>query len=131
MFTFIPYIGTYIGAVVPFFIAIIEGSFDLALWVVIIVAVTHFIQNVFIEPFDVGGSINIGPFFTIFSLILGDVVWGIPGIILFLPLLGILKIIFENIDNLHPFAYLIGNQKDETSKKSFWMKIKNIFTGSN
>jgi predicted PurR-regulated permease PerM len=125
--TFIPYIGTIIGAVPPFLIAIIEGSFDLAIWVIIIVSVAHLIQNIFIEPYVVGGSIKIGAFFTIFMLIVGDVVWGIAGIILFLPLLGILKIIFENIESLRPFAYLIGDQKESSPNDTIWGRIKGIF----
>jgi predicted PurR-regulated permease PerM len=106
-----------------------SGSFNLAFWVVVVISAAQIIQNYFIEPTVVGGSVNISPFFTIFILILGGVVWGIAGIILFLPLLGILKIIFENVESLHPYAFLIGDQKDSSAPEQLWEKAKRLFSG--
>lgn len=124
----IPYIGTLIGGLAPYFMAILDGSFNQSVWVVIIILIVNVIDHYFIEPYVVGGSINISPFFAIFILILGGVVWGIAGIILFLPLLGILKIIFENVEGLHPYAYLIGDQGDTLASGNIWGKIKGIFS---
>jgi predicted PurR-regulated permease PerM len=125
--SFIPYVGTFIGALVPFFMAIIQGSFHLAVWVIIVVSLAHVFQNYIIEPYFVGGSVNISPFFTILILILGGVFWGIAGIILFLPLLGIVKIICENVESLYPFAYLIGTERNSSSHGHLWSKLKGIF----
>lgn len=125
--TFIPYIGPVLGGLLPFFMAIISGSFNQAIWVVLVISASQLFDNYFIEPFVVGGSVNISPFFSIFILILGGVVWGIAGIILFLPLLGIIKIIFENVEGLEPYAYLIGDQKDSSATGKIWEKIKSIF----
>lgn len=123
----IPYIGSLIGGLAPLFMAVLEGSFNQSLGVVIIILLVNLINHYFIEPYIVGGSINISPFFAILILILGGVVWGIAGVILFLPLLGILKIIFENIEGLHPYAYLIGDQRDSSVSGSIWSNIKGIF----
>lgn len=125
--TFIPYVGPVLGGFVPFFIAIISGSFHQAIWVIVIISMAQLLDNYFIEPYVVGGSVNISPFFTIFILILGGVVWGIAGVILFLPLLGILKIIFENVEGMEPYAYLIGDQKKSTAQDEIWKKVKKIF----
>ena len=127
--TFIPYVGPFIGGLVPFFMAIVGGSFNQAAWVLVIVVVAQFIDNYLIEPYVVGGAVNISAFFTIFILILGGVVWGIAGVILFLPLLGIIKIIFENVEGLEPYAYLIGDQKDPSETGGLWSKIKGLFSG--
>ena len=125
--TFIPYAGPILGGMVPFFMAIIEGSFNQALGVVVVISLAQLFDNYFIEPYVVGGSVNISPFFAIFILIVGGVFWGIAGVILFLPLLGILKIIFENIEGLHPYAYLIGDQRDSPAPETIWLKIKGWF----
>lgn len=129
--TFIPYIGPFIGGFIPFFLAIVSGSFNQALWVVVIIGLAQLFDNYFVEPYVVGGSVSISPFFTIFILILGGVVWGIAGVILFLPLLGIFKIIFENVDSLQPYAYLIGDQKKSSGPDGIWKKFKGLFSGKN
>lgn len=105
----VPYIGPLIGGLLPFFIAFVEDSFSQAIEVVIVVLIINMLDHYFIEPYIVGGSVNISPLFTILALVAGGVLWGIAGVILFLPLTGILKIIFDNVEGLHPYAYLIGN----------------------
>lgn len=127
--TFIPYVGPLLGGFVPFFMALVSGSFNQAIWVAVIITLGQLFDNYFIEPYVVGGSVNISPFFTIFILILGGVVWGIAGVILFLPLLGILKIVFENVEGMEPYAYLIGDQKKSSSSSQIMDKLKNLFSG--
>jgi predicted PurR-regulated permease PerM len=126
--TIIPYVGALIGGLVPFFISIIDGPLSQSVGVIIIILLVNVIDHYFIEPYIVGGSVNISPFFTIFVLILGGVVWGIAGIILFLPLSGILKIVFENVEGLQPYASLIGDQRDISPHKNIWSKLKGIFS---
>jgi predicted PurR-regulated permease PerM len=125
--TAIPYVGALIGGLVPFFISIIEGSVNQSVWVVIIILAVNLIDHYFIEPYVVGGSVNISPFFTIFVLILGGLIWGIAGIILFLPLSGILKIILENVQGLQPYASLIGDQSDTSKHQNIWLKLRERF----
>ena len=126
--TIIPYVGALIGGLVPFFISIIDGSFNQSIWVVIIILAINTIDHYIIEPYIVGGSVNISPFFTIFVLILGGLIWGIPGIILFLPLSGIIKIVFENVEGLQTYAFLIGDQRDSSKPKNSWSNLKRIFS---
>ena len=44
------------------------------------------------------------------ALIVGGEIWGISGMILFVPLVGILRVIFEEIPELKPYGYLLGNR---------------------
>jgi predicted PurR-regulated permease PerM len=127
IFTFIPYVGPVLGGLVPFIMAILGNQVNDGIWVVVILTLAQLFDNYFVEPYVVGGSVNIGPFFAIFILILGGVVWGIAGVILFLPLLGILKIVFESIEGLQPYAYLIGDQKESSAKSKIWSGFKHLF----
>jgi predicted PurR-regulated permease PerM len=120
----IPYVGPLIGGLLPFSMALVEGSFSQAIEVAIVVLIVNVIDHYLIEPYVVGGSVRISPLFTILVLVVGGVLWGIAGIILFLPLTGILKIIFENVEGLHPYAYLIGNGEDPSTSNS----MVDIFT---
>lgn len=126
--TVIPYVGALIGGLVPFFISLIDGSLNQSIWVIIIILLINTIDHYIIEPYIVGGSVNISPFFTIFVLILGGLIWGIAGIILFLPLSGIIKIVFENVEGLQPYASLIGDQRESIVHKNTWSQIKGIFS---
>ena len=127
--TVIPYVGALLGGLIPFFMTIIDGSLNQSIWVIIAILLVNTFDHYFIEPYIVGGSVKISPFFTILILILGSVIWGISGVILFLPLLAILKIIFENVEGLEPYAYLIGDQKDTSTHEKIWAKIKGLFPG--
>lgn len=126
--TFIPYVGPILGGVFPVFMALVtEDSFGPVLGVIIVLSIAQTIDNYFISPVVIGGNINISPFFTIFILILGGIMWGLAGVILFLPMLGIVKIIFDNVDGLTPYGFLIGDQ-DTDEEKNFWKKLKNKFS---
>jgi len=121
----IPYVGPLLGGLIPLLMSIVEGSLNQVIEVVAIVLLVNTIDHYFLEPYIVGGSVNINPFFTILSIIIGGVFWGIAGVILFLPLLAILKIIFESIEGLEPYAYLIGdNNKIYGGHVSLYSKIR-------
>ena len=71
----------------------------------------NFLQTYLLEPLVVGAEVNINPLFTIISLVLGDLIWGIPGMILAIPLLGIVKIVCDHIEPLKPYGFLIGHDR--------------------
>ncbi len=107
----IPYIGIIIGALPPLLFAVLLG--DSLLQPVLVVAVfgvVQFLEGNFISPRIVGSKVSINPFVAMLALIIGGEVWGISGMILFVPLIGILRVIFEEIEELKPYGYLLGNR---------------------
>ncbi len=107
----IPYIGIIIGALPPLLFALLLGE-DL-LTPVLVLAVfgtVQFLEGNFISPRIVGSKVAINPFMAMLALIIGGEIWGISGMILFVPLIGILRVIFTEIDGLKPYGYLLGNQ---------------------
>lgn len=121
LFTIIPYVGPFIGGLFPTVMALVtEDSFYPALWVIAVLFLIQTIDNYFIEPYVVGGEVNLSAMATIFILIAGGLLWGISGTILFLPLLGIFKIIFDHVPSLKPYGYLIGDP--DHSKGSIFKK---------
>ena len=127
--TIIPYIGPVIGGLFPFTIALLESSsFAPALWVIAVIMLVQFFDTYIIEPVFIGGEVRISPFFSLVIIILGGMVWGIAGMILFLPMLGMLKIIFDNVESLHPYGFLIGAEQKETKIKKMNNWVKDIFS---
>ena len=114
LLTIVPYVGTTIGGLFPFMVALItEDSYQPALMVGAAIIVIQTIDNYFIEPNVVGGEVNLSAFASIFSIVAGGIVWGIAGMILFLPMMGILKIIFDHVESLKPLGYIIGDSRGE------------------
>jgi predicted PurR-regulated permease PerM len=109
----IPYIGTYLGAIIPILYAFM--SYDSpwkAIAVAILFWVVQTIADNFLTPKIVGGSLKINALAAILSLFIGAAVWGIAGMILFLPFAAMLKVVCDEFDELKPIAQIIGAQNE-------------------
>ena len=123
----IPFVGNLVGSSLALLMVIMQGgSGAMILGVIIVYAVIQFFQTYILEPLVVGAEVNINPLFTIMALVVGEMVWGVPGMIMAIPLLGIVKIICENIEPLKPYAFLIGEKK-KRGERSWMQKIKQLF----
>jgi len=107
----IPYIGTTFGAIIPVTYAFMSHDSG---WMAIAVALlfwgVQMITDNFLTPKIVGNSLKVNALTTILSLIIGAAVWGVAGMILFLPFVAMLKVVCEEYEELKPVALLIGNQ---------------------
>lgn len=108
----VPFIGNLTGNLLAILMVIIQGgSTAMIFGVIITYLIVQFLQTYILEPLVVGAEVNINPLFTIIILVLGELVWGIPGMVLAIPLLGIIKIICDHVPSLKPYGYLIGSDK--------------------
>lgn len=112
----VPFVGNLTGTAITVLLTIAQGgNTGMIVGVIVTYAIVQFIQSYILEPLVVGSEVNINPLFTIMVLVLGELLWGIPGMILAIPLLGILKIIFDHIEPLKPYGYLIGENKKKST----------------
>lgn len=125
---FIPYFGTLIGALFPLAMAVFAGeSGNEVIGVIILFVIIQFTENNILTPNITGGSVQINPFVTIISIIVGGMIWGIPGMFVVVPLIGMFKIVLANYTPTKPLAFLIGVRG--TEKHSVTMqKLKRFFT---
>ena len=118
----IPFIGNLTGTLLAILMVVIQGGGSgMVFGVVITYLIVQFLQTYLLEPLVVGAEVNINPLFTIIILVLGELIWGIPGMVLAIPLLGIVKIICDHIPSLKPYGYLIGSDR---KKKPMFLKRK-------
>ena len=111
LFSFIPYFGNFIGGLVPFIFALLtEDSSAYLLRIAIFVYCIHFFENNILSPNIVGNNVRINPFVIILGLIIGAIIWGIPGMLVVIPFLAMVKIILKNIPDLQPYVYLLGTR---------------------
>jgi predicted PurR-regulated permease PerM len=107
----IPYIGTTMGAVIPLIYAFV--SYD-SVWMAVAIAILFWIVQLvsdnFLTPRIVGGGLKINALTAILSLFVGAAVWGLVGMIMFLPFAAMLKVVCQEFDELKPIALIIGEQ---------------------
>lgn len=124
---FIPYFGTLIGAVFPLAMAVFTGdSASQAVHVLLLFVAIQFIENNILTPNITGGSVQINPLVTIITLIVGGMVWGVPGMFVVVPIMGAIKIACEHHEATKPIAYLLGTEGSEKHAISKG-KIKKFF----
>jgi predicted PurR-regulated permease PerM len=110
----IPFVGNLVGNLLAVSMVIVQGgSTGMVIGVLVTYLTVQFLQTYILEPLVVGAEVNINPLFTIIILVAGELVWGIPGMVLAIPLLGIVKIICDHITVLKPYGFLIGQEKKE------------------
>ncbi|MDP1622641.1 MAG: AI-2E family transporter [Bacteroidales bacterium] len=106
----IPYIGGIVAVALPMMVAIATKSTAwYALYVLVAYYFIQLIDNNYIVPKIVASKVKINALFSIIAVIAGNALWGIPGMFLSIPLLAIVKLIFDHIESLKPWGFLFGD----------------------
>lgn len=106
----LPYIGIAIGSLLPILFALITKDSPLyAVGVASLFATIQFLEGNFITPYIVGSKVSINSMAAIISLIVFSTLWGMGGLVLALPLTAIIKVIFDSVERLKPFGFLLGD----------------------
>jgi predicted PurR-regulated permease PerM len=127
----IPYIGIIIGSLLPALIALAtKDSYWYAIGVIAIFGFIQFLEGNFITPKITGTKVSLNAFVSILSIILFSMLWGIPGMILALPVTASLKVIFDNSDNMKSIGFLLGDVDDKyfnnkaKNRLKIWKKLR-------
>lgn len=124
----IPYIGVLIGSLLPIMMAFLtKDTMTYPLAVAGICFFVQFLDNNFITPNVVGSSVSINPLTAIIVLIASAFIWGIPGMILCLPLTGMGKVVCDNVDSLKPYGFLLGEEVNFSEKEHIQDKFMKRF----
>ena len=122
MVNVIPYIGGLIGVALPMIVALAtKSSYMYAVYVLIIFYVIQLVDNNYIVPKIVASKVKLNALFSIIVVFVGNALWGIPGMFLSIPLLAIAKLVFDHIEPLKPWGFLLGDTMPPI------LKIKAIF----
>jgi predicted PurR-regulated permease PerM len=120
----IPYVGVFISSF--FVILYVFLTTDSLLYPILTFAVLWGIQlfeNNIITPLVVGSKVRVNALAVILAILLGGWLWGISGMVLFIPIAGVLKITLERSTTLSPFAYLLGDDIPVSEEKENFWKI--------
>lgn len=104
---YIPSIGSIIATIIAVLMAFVQfGNSLVPIWILILLGIIQTVIGNFLDPRLMGRSLDLSPLLVIFSLIFWGWLWGIPGMFLAVPLLAVVKIIFENIPS-HKFLAVL------------------------
>jgi predicted PurR-regulated permease PerM len=123
----IPLIGGYLSIIPPLIIAFItKDSAIYAMLVIIVYAVIQSIDDHFIIPYIVASRVKINALISLIVVFIGGALWGIPGMFISIPVTAIIKVIFDNIEGLKPWGFLLGNTVPSKPKGISLFKKKKI-----
>jgi len=107
--TIIPYIGIIVSALLPISVAwITTGSVWIPLAVIGVFAVVQYLEANVIFPNIVGAELNVNTWATLVAIIVGGIIWGVSGMILFIPFVAILKIVADYMEDWKPLKILLN-----------------------
>ena len=124
----IPYLGIFTALVLSVLITFTTDNAATVLGVAIVVVCTHLIDSNFLLPKVVGSKVKINALVTILGVILGEHLWGISGMFLAIPIIALLKVVFDSVETLKAWGFILGDEVVISSpgKSIFAMKKKVI-----
>ncbi|MEO7977098.1 AI-2E family transporter [Flavobacterium sp.] len=121
----IPYIGIMIAGILTI-LSSLTGTPEVSMVVSILVVniIVQLIDNNVLVPLIINSKVEINALVSIIGIIIGGAIAGISGMFLAIPLLAMLKIIFDRIESLEPWGYVMGNHMP----KKFTWRIRKVKT---
>jgi predicted PurR-regulated permease PerM len=71
----------------------------------------HLIDSNILLPVIVGSKVRINAFMTLLGVVIGEMLWGISGMFLSIPVIAITKIIFDRVESLQAWGMLLGEEE--------------------
>jgi predicted PurR-regulated permease PerM len=125
LFNVIPYIGILTAMIISAVVTLgtaPDGS--AVIWVFVTLVVTHLVDSNVLLPMVVGSKVRINALITVLGVIIGEMIWGIPGMFLSIPVIAVLKIIFDRVDSLKPWGIILGDEDKKQNKLATSSKSK-------
>jgi predicted PurR-regulated permease PerM len=116
----IPYVGALLGNIIGVLLTLTSSQ---ELWpilqVLITIAIVQFLDNNILMPRIVGSKVKINALATIVGVIIAGALAGVSGMFLSLPVMAVLKIIFDRSDSMKQWGVLLGDEKPKLSPMNF------------
>ncbi|GJH19613.1 MULTISPECIES: AI-2E family transporter [Caballeronia] len=121
---FVPYVGTWIAAIVAVvFAAAVGPGWAMLVWTVILFGVTDILAGQVVEPLLYGHSTGLSPFAVIVAAIFWSWIWGPIGLVLSTPLTLCLVILGRHVDRLEFLDVLFGDRPALTPAENFYQRL--------
>lgn len=116
----IPYVGALIGNIIGVLLTLTSSQEVWPIFLVLgTIAVVQFLDNNILMPRIVGSKVKINALASIVGVIVGGSLAGVTGMFLSLPIIAVMKIVFDRTDNMKQWGVLLGDEKPKYSPMSF------------
>ncbi|MFN3756723.1 MAG: AI-2E family transporter [Flavobacterium sp.] len=116
--TIIPYVGPLLSGLLPIMFSFLYfDSLQKILIFSSVVIVIQLIESYVFEPLLLGKEVKLNAMVIIISIVMGGIIWGLAGMILFVPIFAIIKIISLHHSGLKPIGFLLGQDELEEFEK--------------
>lgn len=105
----IPYLGAMASAGMFMMVALVTKPPVYVVYVFILYLVVQFLDNNVIVPKVVGSKVKLNALISLFAVIVGASLWGIPGMLLSIPLVAVMKLVFDRLEPMKPWGFLMGD----------------------
>lgn len=120
----IPYIGGIIAIALPMIMGVLNDHPISALYVLLAYTGIQLIDNHVLVPKIVASQVRVNALVSIVVVLIGGAIWGVAGMFLSIPLIAIAKVIFDRIESLEPYGFLIGDTMPRIGKSIFKFREK-------
>ncbi len=109
--TIIPYVGIFVSSLLPISVVWMQtGNIIYPIGVIAVFSFVQFLEANIIFPKVVGTQLHVSTLAMLVAIILGGIIWGVSGMVLFIPFVAILKIISDNIPEWRPINMLLSRK---------------------
>jgi len=98
---------------------------SVVIYVLITFVITHLVDSNVILPLVVGSKVRINALVTVLGVVIGEMFWGISGMFLSIPVIAVLKIIFDRVESLQPWGIILGDEEKKQNRLATRLTIKN------
>ncbi len=115
IFNLIPYVGIFSAMAISALLTL--GTLDpaKAAEVAVSIIAVHLIDSNIIMPRIVGSKVKLNALIVVLGVVVGEMLWGISGMFLSIPVLAIIKIVFDRVTDLKPWGLLLGDETEYTT----------------
>lgn len=111
LLSLVPYVGNIVGFGLALTMAAFTGGgIGMYIGVMVTFGIAQFVESYILEPYVVGEKVDLNPLATILVVVVGGSVWGVAGMVISIPVFGIIKIISDHIPALEPIGYALGEE---------------------
>ena len=128
IFNLIPYFGIFSALIISSTITLgTSPDSNTVIYVLITFVVTHVVDSNIILPLVVGSKVRINALVTVLGVVIGEIFWGISGMFLSIPVIAVLKIIFDRVESLQPWGIILGVEEKKQEKLAAKLKTELLF----
>jgi predicted PurR-regulated permease PerM len=117
--TIIPYFGPLLSGLLPILFSLVYfDSLQKILFFSAVIIVIQLVESYVFEPLILGKEVKLNPLAVIIAIVGGGIIWGVAGMILFVPIFAMGKIISLEHPALKPIGFILGPSELEEFQKS-------------